>query len=316
MRIVIVGYGEMFQSLISGVLTTSHEIVGVFRHENILYKPIKRFFHDAFKPSNDFNFVRSLGLYDIKAQSVNSNEFINEIKRLKADLILIGSWSERFSSQTINSLDCTCVNVHPSLLPKFRGPNPYLQVILQNEKITGVSFHLIDENYDSGAILYQTSVDILDEDTGSSLKLKCCDMAKKMVVNVINLLPELLEKPIIQDKKLATYFPHIKLKDIILEFEKETSYDIDKKIRAFYPWYNCVIPYKNQFFEFKNYQIVDEFQDCEIAQIVKVTKNSLYIACADKKVIKFSNLKIKQPFPKLLTKFFMKKIIKIGTKAV
>ena len=53
MRIVIVGYGEMFQALISGVLTTKHEIVGVFRHENVIYNPIQKFIHDAFKPSSD-----------------------------------------------------------------------------------------------------------------------------------------------------------------------------------------------------------------------------------------------------------------------
>lgn len=314
MRIVIVGYGEMFQSLISGVLNTKHEVVGVFRHEQVLYNPIKRFFHDAFKPSNDFNFVRSLGLHDIKAKSVNSEDFRKQIKKLKADIILVASWSERFETETLNL--CKCVNVHPSLLPKFRGPNPYLQAILHGEIITGITFHLMDVGYDSGPILYQTSVNILPEDTGYSLKLKCCDTAKKVVTNSLDFILARMEKPISQEEKLATYYSHIKLKDIILEFEKETSIEIDKKIRAFYPWYKCVIPYKNQFFEFENYEIIYEQSNREIAEIVKKTKDSLCIVCADKKIIKFEKLKIKQPFSKFLTKFFMKKIIKIGTKAV
>ena len=220
MRIVIVGYGEMFQALISGVLTTKHEVVGVFRHENVLYKPLKRFIHDVFKPSSDFNFVRNLGLYDIKAKSVNSEEFREEIKKLNADLIIVGCWSERFEMQTINAPNKACINAHPSLLPKFRGPNPYMQVLLQNEVMTGVTFHLMDVGYDSGAILHQTAVDVLKNDTGASLKLRCCDTAKREVRILLNKFPERIKNPMSQKETDATYYSHIKLKDIIIDFEE------------------------------------------------------------------------------------------------
>ena len=317
MRIVIVGYGEMFQALISGVLTTKHEVVGVFRQENVLYNPLKRFIHDAFKPSSDFNFVRNLGLYDIKAKSVNSEEFREEIKRLNADIILVGSWSERFEMQTINAPNRACINVHPSLLPKFRGPNPYMQVILQDQVMTGVTFHLMDVGYDSGPILHQTAVDVLKSDSGASLRLRCCDTAKREVRILLNKLPERIKNPMSQNEKDATYFSHVKLKETIIDFEKETSDEIDKKIRAFYPWYKCFIPYKNQFFEFESYKIYNKtVTKHEPSEIVKISNNSVYIVCADKKVIEFVNIKIKQPFSKFLTKFYLKKVIKTETKAV
>ena len=85
MKIVIVGYGEMFQALISGVLKTNHEIIGVFRQENIKYPALKRFLHDFICPSPDFNFVRALKLKDINAPGVNSPKFLDEISRFHSN---------------------------------------------------------------------------------------------------------------------------------------------------------------------------------------------------------------------------------------
>ncbi len=177
MKIIIVGYGEMFDALIAGVLSSGHEIVGVYRHENVLYNPIIRFLHDIFLPSGNMLFIKSLGLYDIKAKSVNSEKFRNEVRNLDADIILVGSWSEKFSIETIKSPKITCVNTHPSLLPKFRGPNPYIQTILADETKSGITFHLMDKNYDTGLILHQAQTNITEEETGLSLKLKCCELA-------------------------------------------------------------------------------------------------------------------------------------------
>ena len=153
MRIVIVGYGEMLQALISGVLKTQHEIVGVFRQEYITMNPIQRTIKDLLNPSSDCNFIRTQQLKEIKANSVNSKEFIQALEKLKVDLILVGSWSEKFSMQTINTPKKGCINVHPSLLPKFRGPNPYIQVIMHNETKTGITFHQMDNRHVQDVLL-------------------------------------------------------------------------------------------------------------------------------------------------------------------
>ena len=119
MKIVIVGYGEMFDSLVAGTLASGHQIVGVFRHENVIYNPLKKFIYDYVFPSDNKLFIKSLCLYDIKATSVNSKKFREEVKKLDTDIILVGSWSEKFTIETINSPKVACINVHPSLLPKY-----------------------------------------------------------------------------------------------------------------------------------------------------------------------------------------------------
>lgn len=316
MKIIIVGYGEMLQALILGVLKTKHEIVGVLRHEKVLFSPLKCAFWDIFRPSCDYNFIKNLKLNEIKAKSVNSDEFRAEIKRLKADMVLVGSWSEKFSIRTINMLKYGCINVHPSLLPKYRGPNPYIHVILNNESQTGITFHLMDVNYDTGSIVHQAQTDVLPNDTGLSLKLRCCDLAQKEVMVLLKNFKNKISNPLSQNEKDATYQHQLQISELILDFKKETSEQIDRRIRALKPWTNTFIPCKDKFFEFEKYKIYNKYSTKEPSQIVKVTKNSVFIVCADKKVIEFSGLKVKFPLSSIFTPIFIKYFLKVNYKAV
>ena len=316
MKIVIVGYGEMLQAVVSGVLKTKHQIVGVFRHDNVLYRTFLSKLLEKIKPSMDSNFIRNLKLYDIKASSVNSQEFRDELKKLKADVVLVSSWSEKFSMQTINMLKHGCINVHPALLPKYRGPNPYIHVIMNQETESGVTFHQMDVNYDTGAILHQASIPVLPNDTGMSLKLRCCDLAHQEVQVLFNNFKEKFSNPISQNEKEATYQAQFPLADCILNFEKETAAEIDRKIRALTPWAKTFIPHKNQFFEFENYKVYNKTSEKDAAQIIRITENSVFIVCADKNIIEFSGLKLKSPLHSLFTSLYLHKFLKVNSKAV
>lgn len=316
MKIVIIGYGEMFSSLIAGVLNSGHEIVGVFRHENILYPPFSRFLHDLLIPSEDRIFSHSLGLYDIKARSVNSDKFRKEIQRLNADVIIVGSWSEKFSIKTMKTPKIACINTHPSLLPFFRGPNPYIQVILSGNKQSGITFHLMDENYDTGKILYQVPVIVDEEETGISLKLKCCELVRKEIRTLLKNLEERLNNSVVQNEEISSYQRQITIKESILDFEKESSSQIHKRIRALTPWLKCHIPYNDEFFEFDKYKITDNIVNEPSGTIISKTDNSISIVCADKRVIEFYSLKLKRPVLCLFSTLYIKYFVKIKSKAL
>lgn len=316
MKIVIVGYGEMFNSLIAGVLNSSHEIVGVFRHENVLYSPFSRFIHDLILPSENRIFSHSLSLYDIKARSVNSNKFRKEIKKLNADIILVGSWSEKFSAETIQTPKIACINTHPSLLPEFRGPNPYIQVILAGNKKSGITFHLMDEKFDTGRILYQIPLSVDEEETGLSLKLKSCELVRKEIVKLLDNFEAKLNNSVIQNEEKSSYQRQISIKESILNFEQESSFQIHKRIRALTPWLKCHIPYKDEFFEFNKYKIIDTFSDKPAGTVVSKTADSVCVVCADKKIIEFRSLKLKRPLLSIFSKLYIKYFVKINSKAL
>ena len=92
MKVVVLGNGEMLTNLIAGCLDAGCNIVGVFRYEKVRYNPIDGFIIDLFNPSQEYNYIKSHKIYEIKARSANSAEFKKEILKLNPDIILVGTW--------------------------------------------------------------------------------------------------------------------------------------------------------------------------------------------------------------------------------
>ena len=113
------------------------------------------------EPSYDFmvQFAKSKGQNILRYEtSINEPDFINKIKILNADIAVVCSYNKKFKPELINSVKSGFVNVHPSLLPDYRGANPYSHVIINNEKETGVTLHFMDEDFDTGNIIWQKKI--------------------------------------------------------------------------------------------------------------------------------------------------------------
>ena len=294
MKIILVGTGEMLANLIQGCMLAGVEIVGVFRYERLLYSSLRLFFHDFFSNSPDLTLIRKFNLRDINCKSVNSEKFRNEILKTNTDIVLVGTWREKFKKETIDMPVIGTINVHPALLPKYRGPNPYLQTIWHREKESGVTFHLMDEKFDSGAVLAQAKVEILDGDTSKELKNKTVFKARLLCTELLEKLKTGAVVPVSQEESAASYYPNIKPEDMTLNFEKETAEDILAHVRAFYPFVPTYIQYNSKTFYITNpYKISLTDKTGHAGQIVEndLKHKMLTIACEDGKCVKFENLK-------------------------
>lgn len=234
----------MLANLIEGTIDAECEIAGVFRYESTM----RRKFSDFFKTSHDLTLIKQYKLHEIKCKSANSDAFKKEILRLNADVILVGTWGEKLKKEIIDLPTIATVNVHPSYLPKYRGPNPYLQTILHRETKSGITFHLMNEEFDKGAIIAQKEIKILPNDTGKELKERTVFQARLMCAEVLKKLEYGLVIPIAQNEAEATYFHNIKPEDMMLDFENETAEQIHARIRAFHPWLPCYVTHKGRYF--------------------------------------------------------------------
>ena len=268
LKVVLVGYDKMLYSLIEGIKTTEHEIVGVFRNDRIRYSPFELFLKDIFNPSKDFVNIRANKLYDIKGTSVNGSKFISEIKRLKPDLIIVGSWAEKFKGDILSLLPC--INFHPALLPKNRGANPYFWSIYLNQSLTGLTVHFMNEKFDRGDIILQEAITIDKNETGASLKDKTTRLAKVMVAEVLDLFSKGQVQTLKQNEEFASYEPQLTEHEIIIDLNKPKD-DVERHLRALYPWatpyirhFGKYLPVKKYEFlklndeNLKNYQIVEK----------------------------------------------------------
>lgn len=315
MKIVIVGYDKMLSNLILGTLDSKHRIVGVFRHERVTIHPFLLFFKDIFAQGKDFAFIKSLNLHEIKARSVNSKEFRRQILRLNPDIILVGSWSEKFKKPIIDLPKIGTINCHPSLLPKYRGPNPYMRVIMNGEKETGITFHLMDENLDTGPILLQKKIDIVqgfNGDTGESLKNKCCVLAREGVRELLTAMNDEMIIPINQSAKEASYYPQISEKDILIDFEK-SSVEINALLRALYPWQPAYIAHRRAFLQVKKIKFFpNKTKVKKPCVILKKNLNTLWVTTGDNRIAKITGLKLFGKFGQLFTPFYLRFFVKAG----
>ncbi len=297
MRVVILGKGLMLANIVLGAIDAGADIVGVFRYEQTNSNPIKLLLQDTFNPLPEVSLLKQLKLNQIRMKSANSREFRKLLINLNVDLVIVGTWKERIRKDTFDIPKIATINVHPSLLPKYRGPNPYLQTILNGENETGVTLHLLDENYDSGAILAQERIKILDTDTSKELRERSAITARKMVTELIKDLDTKIITPIKQNEKYATYYPNISGNEKMLDFKYQTSDEISRTIRALHPFLPTYITHFDKFFVVNPYdfKIIENDDNTAIAGniIHKDAKTkSLTILCKDGKAIKFKNLKL------------------------
>lgn len=313
MKVVILGYGPMFTNLIAGCMDAGCDIVGVFRYDKVRYPLIDRFFVDLFNPSREYTYLKSHKLYEINARSANSAEFKKEIMRLNADVVLVGTWGEKLKKGIIDLPKIATINVHPALLPKYRGPNPYLQVIKNLETQSGVTFHLMDENFDTGPVLLQKAVDVKPADTGIELRERIVTASRAGVCELLKLLDKEIVIPLPQNEKKSSYFSHISEDEVMIDFAKSAE-EISAQIRGLHPWYKCYLVHNSQFFCPNPYLV--EVLENNLSQkeslaipgaiVEKSAKErSITFLCGDGKLIKMGGLSLYGAFVKPFTSFYI-----------
>ncbi len=256
MKVVLVGKGPMLCALIEGCNACGGvEIVGVLRYDNLIYPRWRMVLRDFLRPSVENTLIKKYKLRDLKFESVNSEAFKKFLIANDIDLMLVGTWREKIRREIFEVPRLASVNVHPSLLPKYRGPNPYLQVIKNQERFSGFTLHLIDEKFDHGAILYQKRVDIQPYYTSKELREKITFEVKQSLPDFLVAIDKGEIIPLEQNEKLATYYPNITEDEMMLDFECETAQEIVARVRALHPWLPCYVAVGEDFYVVNPYEI-------------------------------------------------------------
>jgi hypothetical protein len=136
----------------------------------------------------------------------NASDFVEEVNNRGIDLIVVAAFSRILKARLIAAPRLGCINVHPSLLPRYRGPNPFYWVLAGGEKKTGVTIHYIDEGIDSGDIILQREFTINARDTEKDLLMKASVLASEMMGEAISLLAAGTAPRVPQNESDSIYF--------------------------------------------------------------------------------------------------------------
>lgn len=168
-------------------------------------------------------------------EKLNDQDFINEFKKLKPELVILTAYGKIIPSELLNIPLKGFINLHPSLLPQWRGATPIQSAILHGDTETGVSLMLMDEQIDHGPIIQRTKYEIQDKRlTYEELSTELAFLGADLIIKTV---PQFLKgkiSPVLQDHSLATYCQKILPEDEKIQWN-ETNIQIDRKVRALNP---------------------------------------------------------------------------------
>ena len=314
LRVVIVGYGEMFTNLIAATLDAGCDVVGILRKDTVKYSPLIKKFKDIFNPSLECSYIKSYDLPEIDARGVNTEEFRKALIRLNPDIVLVGSWGEKFSKETFSIPKIATINAHPSLLPKYRGPNPYFWAIKNQEKVSGITFHLMDEGLDTGAILAQEEIAIYSNDTGKTLKERTVLAARGVACELLKGLSEDVIIPLQQREDRASYFSYPE--GLELDFSN-TAESNAALIRAAHPWeeayfYHYITALMPDFNKIQIEENNTEYSEYGTIVELDVKTKTIGVLCGDNKVLKMKNVSLLKKQDRIFTMNYLKLDVKVG----
>ncbi len=176
-----------------------------------------------------------LGLPILQPERVKEPAFVARLEELGPDLIAVAAFGQIIPPAILSLPPLGCVNVHPSLLPKYRGAAPINWAVINGEAITGVTTILMNEGMDTGDILAVQEVEIEPDETAQELGERLAELGGHLLMETIRGLKEGTIRPTPQDEEGASYAPLLRKDDGLIQWERGAK-QIRNQIRGMVPW--------------------------------------------------------------------------------
>ncbi|MBP3831647.1 MAG: methionyl-tRNA formyltransferase [Clostridia bacterium] len=230
MRILFMGTPDFAEISLEAIYNSGYEIIGVVTNPD---KPKGRGMKMIASPVKEFAIQKNLPIYQpLKVR--NNEDFINEIKRINPDVICVVAYGKILPKEILEIPKKGCINVHGSLLPKYRGAAPIQWAVLNGDKTTGITTMYMDEGMDTGDMILKQEVEIGENETTGELWEKLAKIGGKLLVKTLDLI-ENDNAPRIKQGEDFTVAPMLNKEMAKIDWEKKTSQEIKNLIRGLNP---------------------------------------------------------------------------------
>jgi len=203
-------------------LTGDKSIIHFLRHNKLSYLSkkgfqllnmiVRSYLYNIFlmKPKYISESVKKWNIKCHLIDNINSKETVNLIKENETDILITYDCSQILKKEAMNAAKVASINIHSSLLPKYRGTAPIYWVLKNNEKETGVTVHFIDEGVDTGDIILQNRIEIIKGMSMVTLTNKLAQLGAESIFQAVQKVKDKAISPVRQDSKDATYYSNIR----------------------------------------------------------------------------------------------------------
>ncbi|MDE6025150.1 MAG: methionyl-tRNA formyltransferase [Lachnospiraceae bacterium] len=274
MRVVYMGTPEFAVSALEAIIEDGHDVVAVItqpdkakgRSKALVPTPVKvvAMEHD-------------IPVY--QPERVRDEAMVNILKEMAPEVIVVAAYGQILPESILNIPAYGCINIHASLLPKYRGAAPIEWAIIDGEKVTGVTTMYMEKGLDTGDMIEKTEVEIEPCDTGKTLHDKLAQAGAQLILSTLKALYDGTATRTKQDDAESCYASMLSKELGNIDFTKSAD-EIERLIRGLFPWpcaYTNIMGKNVKLFEA---QIAEQnVSDCKPGEIIEVTKKSFKIAC-------------------------------------
>lgn len=306
MRIVFMGTPEFSVPCLERLVSDGEEVVGVFTQPD---KPKGRGYEMAFSPVKECAIKHNIPVFQPK--SMKTGEALEILKQLNPDLSIVVAYGKILPADILYAPKYNSINIHASLLPRYRGSAPIQWCVINGEKESGVTSMLMDEGIDTGDMLIKDSVEITENMTAGELHDKLSELGAEVLSKTVKALKNGELKPVKQNDDESCYAPMLTKELCPVDFTKSAQ-EVHNSIRGLSPW-----PVATAVLDGKKVKIhasvLSQFtSQAQAGEIVRAD-GALTVMCGDGKCIDITEIQLEGKKKMSVKDFLLGHKVEIGT---
>lgn len=306
MRIVFMGTPEFSVPCLERLVSDGEEVVGVFTQPD---KPKGRGYEMAFSPVKECAIKHNIPVFQPK--SMKTGEALEILKQLNPDLSIVVAYGKILPADILYAPKYNSINIHASLLPRYRGSAPIQWCVINGEKESGVTSMLMDEGIDTGDMLIKDSVEITENMTAGELHDKLSELGAEVLSKTVKALKNGELKPVKQNDDESCYAPMLTKELCPVDFTKSAQ-EVHNSIRGLSPW-----PVATAVLDGKKVKIhasvLSQFTaQAQAGEIVRAD-GALTVVCGDGKCVDITEIQLEGKKKMSVKDFLLGHKVEIGT---
>lgn len=271
MKVIFMGTPDFAVGALESIVGAGHEVVLVVTQED---KPKGRGKEIQFTPVKEAALKHGIEVF--QPHRVKTAEAVDKLRKYDADIFVVAAYGQLLSKEILDMPKHGCVNIHASLLPKYRGAAPIQWAIIDGEEVTGVTTMMMAEGLDTGDMLEKTEAVIDKDETGGSLHDKLMEAGAKLILSTLEKIENGTAVRTVQDDSLSCYARMLDKKLGDIDFSKP-AIEIERLIRGLNPWPSAYTCYNGKTLKIWRAEVVDKDYDGVPGQVVDITKKAVIV---------------------------------------